>query len=199
MPHVKEEKKSSPLWRQWDEKAQKKGVRGTVYSVNGDEYSGEWQNNQKHGKGTYKWKDTGCIYDGDWRDGKRSGFGTYSVPQPGGGFQKQYSGGWKADKRHGYGTHFYSQDQYYEGEWYADKRSGWGRMYYSDGSVYEGEWYDDQRSGQGMLRLGNYGRLTSQQQSYSWLMKYFTFQAMRTGMRAHGRLTKRMDQESSSI
>ncbi len=49
MPHLKEDKKSHPLWREWDEKAQKKGVRNTVFSVNGDEFTGEWLHNKKHG------------------------------------------------------------------------------------------------------------------------------------------------------
>ena len=52
------------------------------------------------GKGTYKWKNTGCLYDGDWRDDNRNGFGTYSIPTPQGGYIKQYSGGWKDDKKH---------------------------------------------------------------------------------------------------
>lgn len=50
MPHLKEPKKAEPLWKEWDYKAQKKGFRNTVYSVNGDEYTGEWQNNKKEGK-----------------------------------------------------------------------------------------------------------------------------------------------------
>jgi len=158
MPHLKESKEFKPLWVEWDYKAQKKGVRHTVYSVNKDEYTGEWLDNKKHGKGTYQWKATGCLYDGDWKDGKRNGFGTFSTPRDGGGYQKQYSGGWKNDKRHGYGTHFYKADEYYEGEWYADNRSGWGRMYFSDGSIYEGEWYDDERCGQGLLRLADENR-----------------------------------------
>lgn len=158
MPHLKEPKNKEPLWKEHDYKAQKKGFRNTVYSVNGDEYTGEWLDNLKHGKGTYKWKNNGSLYDGDWKCGKRNGFGTYSTYRPDGGYMKQYSGGWKNDKRHGYGTHFYTETEYYEGEWYADKRSGWGRMYYADGSIYEGEWFDDQRSGQGMLRLESENR-----------------------------------------
>ncbi|XP_064621031.1 MORN repeat-containing protein 3-like [Lineus longissimus] len=158
MPHLKEERKTQPLWKEWDYKAQKKGVRHTVYSVNGDEYTGEWLDNKKDGKGTYKWKDNGAIFDGDWRKGKRHGFGTYSIPVAPGQYKKQYSGGWKNDMRHGYGTQFFKDDEYYEGEWYADKRCGWGRMYFSDGSIYEGEWYDHQRNGQGMLRLPNENR-----------------------------------------
>ncbi|ELU04135.1 hypothetical protein CAPTEDRAFT_167723 [Capitella teleta] len=158
MPHIKEPKSREPLWKEWDYKAQKKGVHHTVYSVSGDEFTGDWSDNKKEGKGTYKWKNNGSLYDGDWKAGKRSGFGTYSLPKKEGGYKKQYSGGWKNDKRHGYGTHFYTDEEYYEGEWYADKRSGWGRMYYADGSIYEGEWFDDHRSGQGMLRLANENR-----------------------------------------
>jgi hypothetical protein len=50
MPHLKQEQKNQPLWKEWDYKAQKKGVRHTVYSVNGDEYTGEWLDNKKDGK-----------------------------------------------------------------------------------------------------------------------------------------------------
>ncbi|XP_041348392.1 MORN repeat-containing protein 3-like [Gigantopelta aegis] len=158
MPHLKQPKLHEPLWKDWDYLAQKRGIRHTVYSVNGDQYTGEWLDNLKHGKGTYKWKKDGAIYDGDWKRGKRSGFGTYSLPDGKGGYTKGYSGGWKNDMRHGYGTQFYANEKYYEGEWYADKRSGWGRMYFEDGTIYEGEWFDDERSGQGMLRLVNENR-----------------------------------------
>lgn len=161
MPITKQQKKSEPLWKEWDYKAQKKGVHHTVYSVNGDRYTGEWDDNKKNGKGTMTWKKSGTIYDGDWKDDRRCGFGTYSVSE-GAGYRKVYSGGWKNDKRHGYGTNFYSANEYYEGEWYADKCSGWGRMYYADGSVYEGEWYNDLRNGEGMLRLANENRYEGQ-------------------------------------
>lgn len=158
MPHLKKPKEHEPLWKSWDYQAQKKGIRHTVYSVNGDQYTGEWLDNKKHGKGTYIWKENGSLYDGDWRKGKRSGFGTLSNPDGKGGFKKEYSGGWKNDLRHGYGTQFYSEDEYFEGEWYGGKRSGWGRMYDKDGTIFEGEWFDDMRNGQGMLRLTNENR-----------------------------------------
>ena len=50
MPITKYPKKSEPLWKEWDYKAQKKGVHHTVYSVNGDQYTGEWDNNKKNGR-----------------------------------------------------------------------------------------------------------------------------------------------------
>jgi len=46
MPHVRVQ----PLAQLWDMKAQKNGLRPTVYSVNGHEYTGEWKDNKKHGK-----------------------------------------------------------------------------------------------------------------------------------------------------
>ncbi|XP_014681097.1 PREDICTED: MORN repeat-containing protein 3-like [Priapulus caudatus] len=158
MPHLKPQHKTQPLWKTWDNLAQKKGIRHTVYAVNGDEYTGEWLNNHKHGKGTEKTQSTGAIYDGDWKWGKRDGFGTYSVPDGEGIYIKQYSGGWRNGLKHGYGMFFYGKKVFYEGEWKEGKRSGWGRMVYDDGSIYEGEWQNDLRHGDGMLRLPNENR-----------------------------------------
>ena len=50
MPHLKEAKRKEPLWKDWDYLAQKKGIRNTVYSVNGDQYTGEWLDNKKDGR-----------------------------------------------------------------------------------------------------------------------------------------------------
>lgn len=50
MPHLKPPKKTLPPWHEADYKAQKKGLHHTVYSVNGDEYTGDWLDNKKHGK-----------------------------------------------------------------------------------------------------------------------------------------------------
>ncbi|OCU02063.1 MORN repeat-containing protein 3-like [Xenopus laevis] len=159
MPLVKAPKKLEPMWKEWDAKAQKAGLRHSVYSVNGDEYTGEWLNNLRHGKGTYMCKIRKSIYEGDWKCGKRSGFGTYSVLDTNTEeYIKVYSGHWDNDKKHGYGTHFYSAKEYYEGEWKCGKRCGWGRMYFGNGDIYEGEWLEDKQSGQGMLCLANENR-----------------------------------------
>ncbi|XP_044845619.1 MORN repeat-containing protein 3 isoform X2 [Mauremys mutica] len=159
MPIVKYPRTVEPLWNEWDRKAQKCGLRHTIYAVNRDHYTGEWLDNLKHGKGTQTWKSTGAIYNGDWKFGKRDGYGTYSIPDPlTKEYKKVYSGWWKNDKKCGYGIKFYSDLEYYEGEWSSGKRSGWGRMYYKDGSIYEGQWLEDQHSGQGMLRLTNENR-----------------------------------------
>lgn len=50
MPIFKCPQKSEPLWKEWDQKAQKNGLRHQVFAVNGDHYVGEWKDNVKHGK-----------------------------------------------------------------------------------------------------------------------------------------------------
>ena len=43
------DRRREPLWKQWDLLAQKDGKRETLYTVCGDEYTGEWKDNLKHG------------------------------------------------------------------------------------------------------------------------------------------------------
>ena len=50
MPIQKVEKTREPPWKEWDKKAQKSGERKTVYSVNGDQYIGDWRDNKKNGE-----------------------------------------------------------------------------------------------------------------------------------------------------
>ena len=74
--------------------------------MNGNQYKGEWINDKKNGKGTYKSKKTGEFYNGEWivrligikyffffqKDNERSGTGIYNYSN--GDF---YEGQWKKD------------------------------------------------------------------------------------------------------
>ncbi|CAG5867427.1 unnamed protein product [Menidia menidia] len=156
MPYMKPLKTNPQSSTLKDVKSQKCGLRHTVFSVSGNEYTGEWQHDKKHGKGTQVWKKPGAIYNGDWKFGKRDGYGTYSVLIPESEeYSRKYSGGWKNGKKHGYGTYFYNNSEIYEGEWSEDLRSGWGRMYFQNGDIYEGEWLRDKHHGQGLIRFSN--------------------------------------------
>ncbi|XP_076019613.1 MORN repeat-containing protein 3 isoform X2 [Genypterus blacodes] len=156
MPFFKTPPKSRPLSKQWEIKAQKCGLRNTIYSVNGNEYIGEWLDSKKHGIGTQTWKKNGCIYEGEWKSGKPDGYGLCSVLLPETNkHMRKYCGEWKDGKKHGYGTHFYKDSAVYEGEWSEGLRSGYGRMLYSNGDVYEGEWMTDESHGQGVIQLAN--------------------------------------------
>ena len=55
MPITKYPKSREPLWKEWDYKADKKGVHSTVYSVNGNQYTGDWDKNLKNGKSKEHW------------------------------------------------------------------------------------------------------------------------------------------------
>lgn len=50
MPFLRPRKPKENRWKDWDQNAQKNGLKNTVYTVNGDEYTGEWRDNKKHGK-----------------------------------------------------------------------------------------------------------------------------------------------------
>ncbi|XP_059213297.1 MORN repeat-containing protein 3 isoform X1 [Centropristis striata] len=155
MPYFKTSQRNPPLSTLLDIQTQKCGQRGTVFSVNGNEYTGEWQDNKKHGNGTQVWK-YGAIYNGEWKYGKRDGDGTYSVLVPETKqYARKYCGGWKNGKKHGYGKYFYNNSAVYEGEWSEDLRSGWGRMCHESGDIYEGEWMNDKNHGQGIIRFAN--------------------------------------------
>lgn len=112
MPYIKIYPKSLPRAKLLDIKAQKCGLRHTVFSANGNEYTGEWKDNMKHGeiafstevklckyigymiaklkslliyfqgKGRQLWKRSCAEYNGEWKFGKCDGYGTYSVLLP---------------------------------------------------------------------------------------------------------------------
>lgn len=48
-----------------------------TWADNGDEYVGEFRENQIHGKGTYIWKESGDKYFGEWERGMKNGKGNY--------------------------------------------------------------------------------------------------------------------------
>jgi hypothetical protein len=59
----------------------------------GSEYSGEWYNHLRHGKGIYKWAN-GAVYDGEWSAGERHGVGKMKYDG------SEYSGEWLNGKEH---------------------------------------------------------------------------------------------------
>eukprot|EP00163_Fabomonas_tropica_P028243 TRINITY_DN570_c0_g4_i2.p1 TRINITY_DN570_c0_g4~~TRINITY_DN570_c0_g4_i2.p1 ORF type:complete len:194 (+),score=24.85 TRINITY_DN570_c0_g4_i2:614-1195(+) len=90
-------KEDTLLWKARDSLAQKKGSRHTVYATNGEEYTGEWLNNCKHGKGVMIYKN-GDKYDGFWEQDRRHGQGSFFVKR-GARLRLQYTGEWQDDKR----------------------------------------------------------------------------------------------------
>ncbi|KAH7479840.1 hypothetical protein KRP22_010125 [Phytophthora ramorum] len=116
---------------------------------NGDVYVGEMSadQTQRHGKGKCSYAN-GDEYDGDWRDDQRCGQGVMRYANS----QDTYAGQWEGDQRHGYGIYEYhasdSRNQQrqltkYEGQWALDRRHGAGTLTFSDGMQLVGSWAND--------------------------------------------------------
>ncbi|KAF4046103.1 MORN repeat [Phytophthora infestans] len=118
---------------------------------NGDVYVGEMNadQTQRHGKGKCTYAN-GDEYDGDWRDDQRCGQGVMRY----GSSQDVYSGRWEHDRRHGYGIYDFHlresfsvaqqlQPKRYEGQWVHDRKHGTGTLTFFNGTKLVGTWVDD--------------------------------------------------------
>ena len=103
------------------------GIGKLTYN-DGDIYDGEWKNDQKEGKGIYKWgkgKWEGDIYDGEWKNGQQEGKGIYK----------------------------FIIGDIYDGEWKNGQQEGKGVLKFKSGDIYDGEWKNDQREGKGVFKF----------------------------------------------
>ena len=71
--------------------------QGHLITMNGDEYTGQFENGLKSGVGKMTYGATGNIYEGDWADGAHHGHGILTEAATGNVFE----GGWKNGKKHG--------------------------------------------------------------------------------------------------
>ncbi|KAI8466357.1 MAG: hypothetical protein J3K34DRAFT_524609 [Monoraphidium minutum] len=155
------------LWRTNDRKAQKEGKHATVFDTNGEQYTGEWSDNQRHGKGVVVYKN-GDKYEGDWHGGVRHGQGTLWVLRDG-CHTVRYSGDWADDLPDGQGKFLDESGDSYEGGWRDGLREGLGCAAYGprpgggggggggeeEEGVYEGQWEADVRHGHGTMAYAN--------------------------------------------
>ncbi|XP_059213298.1 MORN repeat-containing protein 3 isoform X2 [Centropristis striata] len=142
MPYFKTSQRNPPLSTLLDIQTQKCGQRGTVFSVNGNEYTGEWQDNKKHGNGTQGYGkyfyNNSAVYEGEWSEDLRSGWGRMCHESG-----DIYEGEWMNDKNHGQGIIRFANGNWYKGSWRDGKKNGNGKFYYSEkGQLYEGFWVD---------------------------------------------------------
>ena len=78
---------------------QGKELCGVTKYGNGDTYSGDHKNGNRHGFGIYKWTN-GDVYEGLWENGDRKGYGLYYYNIGG-----KHEGEWKGGLRHGFGKY----------------------------------------------------------------------------------------------
>ena len=149
---------------------------GSYTDQDGDEYLGEWKDNQFNGKGAWTSADGG-KYSGQFKDGTMHGQGTLISAQ-----RDKYVGKFKNGKKHGKGSYSWiNGDKYlgeykdnnehgkgtftwenngdkYIGEWKNGYANGQGTMFFGDGDKYLGEWKDSQFNGQGTFTYAD-GRI----------------------------------------
>ncbi len=89
-------------------------------------YTGEWKDDKKNGKGTFKYAD-GSVYEGEWINDIRSGYGKYT----------------------------WSNKMVYIGEWKNNKREGKGKLYLQNGNIISTTWVNDIMEGPAKIESKN--------------------------------------------
>ncbi|RNF26003.1 uncharacterized protein Tco025E_01752 [Trypanosoma conorhini] len=133
---------------------------GQALFPNGDAYTGEYEDNQRHGTGLYWWATQGVIYIGHWYRSVRHGYGRIVYPDG-----SRYLGGWSRDRKHGNGRYVYADGSSYDGAWEHNKKHGYGVYRFTDGSSFHGSFVDNEfvagewRLASGVTRyIGNFSK-----------------------------------------
>lgn len=110
---------------------------------NGNIYTGNLLNGQRHGEGTLFIKDGG-KYEGDWKNNLYDGNGTLVLPNG-----DIYIGEFSLGFIHGNGKMFYPDGSYYKGDSVYGVREGFGLYYVNNDNKYTGYWKNGLRDGKG--------------------------------------------------
>ncbi len=146
--------------------------RGTFTWPNGDQYQGQWLNDQPDGQGIHSYSD-GRRYEGQWRRGEKHGRGIATWPDG-----QRYEGEMKNGERHGQGVYSWPDGHHYKGAFRNNLMHGLGTYTWNDGRTYAGEFQNDRGLGVGTLTDPNTG------ESYTGGVRYYQ-------KHGHGRWTDR--------
>ena len=118
--------------------------KGTFLFNSGNKYEGEFKNDKMEGKGIFYYTN-GDRYEGEVKNNMREGKG---IAYFNGGCR--YEGEWKNNLRDGKGIYYYTNGNKYEGDWKYGKKDGKGTFYFFNGNRYEGDIKNDYREGKGI-------------------------------------------------
>lgn len=119
-----------------DAQGTKCGLGQTLFP-DGDAYTGEYQDNRRHGVGTYYWAAHGMLYCGQWSNNRRDGVGRMVFADG-----SRFFGAWSDDKIHGVGRYTYPDGSAYNGFWVKGVKHGEGTYTFTDGSKHVGSFVD---------------------------------------------------------
>lgn len=122
---------------------------GVYNHLNGASYEGFWYQDSQNGAGIEYWSD-GSTFEGFYRNGSKEGIGVYSWADG-----SEYMGQWKNNNLEGYGIYKFADGRIYSGEWLENSMHGYGEFEWQDGKKYKGFYEYDQKSGFGMYLWTN--------------------------------------------
>jgi hypothetical protein len=115
-------------------------------TTNEIEYTGQFIEDLKHGKGNINLKFQEEKYEGEFSNGEITGKGTYYWKNG-----NTYTGQFLKGKIHGKGLYKWNDGGEYEGSYEHGVKQGYGRYKMKDGSIYEGPFENGQPNGIGVL------------------------------------------------
>jgi len=128
---------------------------GTLTWDDGDQYVGEFRNDEKT-LGTFRWRG-GDTYTGEWKQSLMHGKGTYTYKN-----KRTYEGEWVAGYKQGFGKFTWPIGDRYIGQFQRDQCHGTGVMEYADGRCYKGHWAENKKHGFGTMTLPNRDKIQGQ-------------------------------------
>lgn len=118
--------------------------KGLYKFSNGDEYTGNFKREMANGIGRMNYN-SGAEYLGEWRDSRKEGYGFYQWKDG-----EMYIGEFKGGKFNGRGSCFDRVGNLiYEGYWINNVINGKGRFIWEDGKSYEGDFKEGKKHGEG--------------------------------------------------
>ncbi|CAD8145276.1 unnamed protein product [Paramecium octaurelia] len=106
-------------------------------------YYGQFENNQRHGKGILL-QQNGRKYEGQWQNDLKQGYGWEFLANG-----SQYEGNYVTGKPHGQGKFIWANGDVYEGQWNQGVKEGQGTWHGLKGEQYQGEWSNNVAFGYG--------------------------------------------------
>jgi hypothetical protein len=115
-------------------------ITGTLSEIKGNYFSNpikssfHFINLNRNGYGTYTYFGTAESYEGYWQDNYKHGKGSFYYA-----YGDVYEGEFEDNDRSGHGKLQYNDGGYYDGEWYKDLAHGYGTLKTNDHKTYKGD------------------------------------------------------------
>ena len=109
---------------------------GTKHYPEGHQYTGQWKEGKRHGKGVER-RENGGLVTGNYKNDRPHGYGTYTFVN-----SAKYAIDWTGDEKQISGPYAFSNGGKYVGG-HDNREHGHGTVMYNDGGTYVGGYDHD--------------------------------------------------------